>query len=205
MGDSTKSTTPDVINVNHLLVRKAQEAMRESKRQQKILLDHSLANHEVAARIYHSALLLLAANTRQEIAQIIRSYLPPILDVAGAGLLVAKDGILAEENVGTPLTPSFLHSLTAKDGIFLGAPNKAHVQAFTAAALEVPPPKIPPSAAFIALPQDLPATTGAAVLMLGGKAKDSFAPSQGAEMLMQLTTKIAVALAARAPMRPASK
>ena len=200
MGDSSKSTTPDIINVNHLLVRKAQEAMRESKRQQKILLDHSLANHEVAARIYHSALLLLAANTRQEIAQIIRSYLPPILDVAGAGLLVAKDGILAEENVGTPLTPSFLRSLTAKDGIFLGAPNKAHAQAFTAAALEVPA-----SAAFIALPQDLPAATGAAVLMLGGKAKDSFAPSQGAEMLMQLTTKIAVALAARAPMRPASK
>ena len=198
MGDSSKSTTPDIINVNHLLVRKAQEAMRESKRQQKLLLDHSLANHEVAARIYHSALLLLAANTRQEIAQIIGTYLPPILDVAGAGLLVAKDGILAEEDVGTPLTPSFLHSLTAKDGIFLGAPNKAHAQAFTAAALEVPP-----SAAFIALPQDLPATTGAAVLMLGGKAKASFAPSQGAEMLMQLTTKIAVALAARAPVRPA--
>ena len=123
MGDSTKSTTPDIINVNHLLVRKAQEAMRESKRQQKILLDHSLANHEVATRIYHSALLLLAANTRQEIAQIIRSYLPPILDVAAAGLLVVDNGILAEENVGTPLTPSFLHSLTAKDGIFLGAPR----------------------------------------------------------------------------------
>ena len=198
MGDSSKSSTPDIINVNHLLVRKAQEAMRESKRQQKLLLDHSLANHEVAVRIYHSALLLLAANTRQEIAQIIRTYLPPILDVAGAGLLVAKDGILAEENVGTPLTPSFLRSLTPADGIFLGAPNKAHAQAFTAASL-----KTPPSAAFIALPQDLPATTGAAVLMLGGKAKDSFMPSQGAEMLMQLTTKIAVALAARAPMRPA--
>ena len=194
MGDST---TSDIINVNHLLVRKAQEAMRESKRQQKILLDHSLANHEVASRIYHSSLLLLAANTRQEIAQIIRIYLPPILDVAAAGLLVAKGGILAEADIGTPLTPSFLHSLTPKDGIFLGAPNKAHAQAFTAAALDVPPPEIPPSAAFIALPQDLPASTGAAVLMLGGKAKDSFTPAQGAQFLTQLATKIAVALAAR--------
>ena len=33
---SSNTNTSDVINVNHLLVRKAQEAMRESKRQQKI-------------------------------------------------------------------------------------------------------------------------------------------------------------------------
>ena len=146
----------------------------------------------MAARIYHSSLLLLAASNRQEIAQIINSYFPPILDVAGAGLLVANNGILAD--IGIALTPSFLRSLTAKDGMFLGTPSKAHAQAFTAAALAVPP-----SVAFIALPQDLPATTGLAVLMLGGKAKDSFTPSQGVEMLTQLTTKIAVALAARTP------
>ena len=107
MGDSSKSTTPDIINVNHLLVRKAQEAMRESKRQQKILLDHSLANHEVATRIYHSALLLLAATPAKKSPRLSAATSPPILDVAAAGLLVVEDGILAEENVGIPLNPEF--------------------------------------------------------------------------------------------------
>ena len=192
MTSSDKANETGVIDLNHLLTLKAQQAMREVQRKQKILLDNSMANHDAIRRVYHADLLLLAATSREEIGEAITTYFPPILDVAAARLVADNQHPVANDPFVTRLPSQALNALTDDSGVFLGCPNKEQGNAFTAAGISVPP-----SAGVVRLPKDLPTSSHDIVLLLAGNTKDSFTPSHGIDLLTQLVMKIAIALAAR--------
>ncbi len=192
MSISHKDTKTGIIDLNHLLTLKAQQAMREVQRKQKILLDNSMANHDAIRRIYHADLLLLAATSREEIGEAIATYFPPILDVAAAKLVADSQNQVATDPFVTALPSQTMTALTDDSGVFLGPLNTAQSKAFAAAEIDVPP-----SAAIVRLPQDLPAPAHDIALLLAGHADDSFTASHGTDLLTQLVMKIAIALAAR--------
>jgi len=195
MSLSPKDNASGVIDLNHLLTLKAQQALRDVQRKQKILLDNSMANHDAIRRVYHADLLLLAATNREEIGEAITTYFPPILDVAAARLVADSLNQVSKDPFVTALPSQILTALTDDSGVFLGPPNNAQSKAFTAAGIDVPP-----SAAIVRLPQDLPTPSHDIALLLAGHEANSFTPSHGTDLLTQLVMKIAIALAAR-PLR----
>jgi len=172
MSTSPKDNTSGVIDLNHLLTLKAQQAMREVQRKQKILLDNSMANHDAIRRVYHADLLLLAAVSREEIGEAISTYFPPILDVAAARLVADSQNQVSKDPFVTALPSQMMN--------------------FAAAEIDVPP-----SAAIVRLPQDMPTPSHDIALLLAGHADHSFTPSHGTDLLTQMVMKIAIALAAR--------
>lgn len=192
MSTSPKDNTSGVIDLNHLLTLKAQQAMREVQRKQKILLDNSMANHDAIRRVYHADLLLLAAASREEIGEAISTYFPPILDVAAARLVADSQNQVSKDPFVTALPSQMMNALTDDSGVFLGPLNNAQSKAFAAAGIDVPP-----SAAIVRLPQDMPTPSHDIALLLAGHADHSFTPSHGTELLTQMVMKIAIALAAR--------
>ena len=181
-----------IIDLNHALTLKAHEDMRNVKRQHKMLIDNSMANRDAILRLYHADLILLAAHSQNDITNAIATILPDILDVAAARLISTPESAFANASHVHVTPMDAFHELTCMNGIFLGATNPAQ-QAICAAANITKPDSI----ACVRLPDDLPGTSGAALLMLTGKNKDSFTASHGTELLEQLVMKIAVALAAR--------
>ncbi len=181
-----------IIDLNHALTLKAHEDMRNVKRQHKMLVDNSVANRDAILRLYHADLILLAAHSQNDITNAIATILPDILDVAAARLISTPESAFANASHIHVTPMDAFHELTCMNGIFLGAANPAQ-QAICAAANITKPDSI----ACVRLPDDLPGTSGAALLMLIGKNKDSFTAGHGTELLEQLVMKIAVALAAR--------
>lgn len=188
----TNTEKTRVIDLNHTLTLKAQEAMRDVKRKHKILIDNSMANQHAILRLYHADLILLAANSQNDIANAIKTYLPHILDVEAARLIVSPDSRFAKLNNVCVVSMDHINGLTGSDGIFLGPVNSAQKTVLDMANI-IPPRSI----GCVRLPDDLPGNSGDAVLMLAGKADDSFTASHGTDLLEQLVMKIAVALAAR--------
>lgn len=186
-----------VIDLNHTLTLKAQEAMRDIKRQHKILIENSLANRDAILRLYHADLILLAAISQDDITTAIASHLPEILDVAAARLLVSPDSGFAALSHVSVITAAELNKLTRDNGMFLGPLNSA--QQAVCDMVNIAHPK---SVAFVRLPEDLPGITGAALLMLAGKETNSFTASHGTDLLEQLVMKIAVAILARPQTSP---
>lgn len=188
----TSSEKNSIIDLNHTLTLKAQEDMRHVKRKHQMLVDNSMANQDANLRLYHADLILLAASSQNDIADAIATYLPEILDVAAAKLITTPDSSLSGLSQVLVVSTDAFHELTCMNGIFLGPVNSAQQSVCDAANIQQPE-----SIACVRLPDDLPGTTGASLLLLAGRNKDSFTASHGTDLLEQLVMKIAVAMVAR--------
>ncbi|MEC8729145.1 MAG: DUF484 family protein [Candidatus Puniceispirillales bacterium] len=188
----TSSEKNSIIDLNHTLTLKAQEDMRHVKRKHQMLVDNSMANQDANLRLYHADLILLAASSQNDIADAIATYLPEILDVAAAKLITTPDSSLSGLSQVLVVSIDAFHELTCMNGIFLGPVNYAQQSVCDAANIQQPE-----SIACVRLPDDLPGTTGASLLLLAGRNKDSFTASHGTDLLEQLVMKIAVAMVAR--------
>ncbi|MGB1964689.1 MAG: DUF484 family protein [Candidatus Puniceispirillales bacterium] len=188
----TSSEKNSIIDLNHTLTLKAQEDMRHVKRKHQMLVDNSMANQDANLRLYHADLILLAASSQNDIADAIATYLPEILDVAAAKLITTPDSSLSGLSQVLVVSIDAFHELTCMNGIFLGPVNSAQQSVCDAANIQQPE-----SIACVRLPDDLPGTTGASLLLLAGRNKDSFTASHGTDLLEQLVMKIAVAMVAR--------
>lgn len=188
----TSSEKNSIIDLNHTLTLKAQEDMRHVKRKHQMLVDNSMANQDANLRLYHADLILLAASSQNDIADAIATYLPEILDVAAAKLITTPDSSFSGLSQVLVVSIDAFHELTCMNGIFLGPVNSAQQSVCDAANIQQPE-----SIACVRLPDDLPGTTGASLLLLAGRNKDSFTASHGTDLLEQLVMKIAVAMVAR--------
>jgi uncharacterized protein YigA (DUF484 family) len=188
----TNTDKNSIIDLNHMLTLKAQEDMRNVKRKHQMLVDSSMANRDAILRLYHADLILLAASSQNDIADAIATYLPEILDVAAARLISTPDSSLSNLSHVHVVPIDAFHELTCMNGIFLGPVNAAQQSLCDAANIQQPE-----SIACVRLPDDLPGTSGASLLLLAGKNKDSFTASHGTDLLEQLVMKIAVAMVAR--------
>ena len=188
----TSSEKNSIIDLNHTLTLKAQEDMRHVKRKHQMLVDNSMANQDANLRLYHADLILLAASSQNDIADAIATYLPEILDVAAAKLITTPDSSLSSLSQVLVVSIDAFHELTCMNGIFLGPVNSAQQSVCDAANIQQPE-----SIACVRLPDDLPGTSGASLLLLAGRNKDSFTASHGTDLLEQLVMKIAVAMVAR--------
>ncbi len=188
----TNTDKNSIIDLNHTLTLKAQEDMRNVKRKHQMLVDSSMANRDAILRLYHADLILLAASSQNDIADAIATYLPEILDVAAARLISTPDSGLSNLSHVLVVPIDAFHELTCMNGIFLGPVNAAQQSLCDAANIQQPE-----SIACVRLPDDLPGTSGASLLLLAGKNKDSFTASHGTDLLEQLVMKIAVAMVAR--------
>lgn len=188
----TSSEKNSIIDLNHTLTLKAQEDMRHVKRKHQMLVDNSMANQDANLRLYHADLILLAASSQNDIADAIATYLPEILDVAAAKLITTPDSSFSGLSQVLVVSIDAFHELTCMNGIFLGPVNSAQQSVCDAANIQQPE-----SIACVRLPDDLPGTNGASLLLLAGRNKDSFTASHGTDLLEQLVMKIAVAMVAR--------
>lgn len=188
----TSSEKNSIIDLNHTLTLKAQEDMRNVKRKHQMLVDNSMANQDANLRLYHADLILLAASSQNDIADAIATYLPEILDVAAAKLITTPDSSFSGLSQVLVVSTDAFHELTCMNGIFLGPVNSAQQSVCDAANIQQPE-----SIACVRLPDDLPDTNGASLLLLAGRNKDSFTASHGTDLLEQLVMKIAVAMVAR--------
>lgn len=181
-----------VVNLNHVITKRAQDALRRSSSVQASMIDITTANHEAQQRIHHLALMIVAASSGDELISMVRHTLPSVLGIAGATLVIASHlGVHAHPDC-ISLDEGYLPKLTDGAEFSLGEPVGLQGEVFRNILAESPQ-----SVAFAFLPTILPHQNHDMVLALAGHKKDSFAEGQGTDFLQFIAGMLAVGLLAR--------
>jgi len=182
----------DVVDLSQIITKRAQAALKRSTAIRNSLVDITTANHETQQRVHHLALLICAAQSRDEIANLVADILPDLMDVDAARLVVAEDKPLAHHPKTVTMDIGFLPKLTGGSAYALGTPRGLQGEVFRNILDETPP-----SMACIFLPRITPDQDYDMVLALAGSQADSFTDGHGTEFLEFIAAMLAVALIAR--------
>jgi len=182
----------DVVDLSQIITKRAQAALKRSTAIRNSLVDITTANHETQQRVHHLALLICAAQSRDEIANLVADILPDLMDVDAARLVVAEDKPLAHHPKTVTMDIGFLPKLTGGSAYALGTPRGLQGEVFRNILDETPP-----SMACIFLPRITPDQDHDMVLALAGSQADSFTDGHGTEFLEFIAAMLAVALIAR--------
>jgi uncharacterized protein YigA (DUF484 family) len=181
-----------VVNLGRAVTNRAQAALKRSAIMRKTLLDITTVNHEIQQHNHHLALLIVAAQSRDEIATLIRDTMPKVLDLAAATLVVGDHLDLGQHPKVISLDKGYLPKLTEGSEFALGSPVGLKAEVFRN--LMDTPPK---SVAFAFLPAILPEQDHDIVVAMAGHKNDSFTEGHGTDFLQFIAAMVAVALVAR--------
>lgn len=201
------SLSQRVISLSHEALRRARNAIEDSAAIRQNIAELSAANQTSQARVFQAACLLMAAQSVQDVITAIHDYLPDVLALHGARLVVTKTSPLAADEGVITCSDAEIRKLinadktgNGKTDYILGRPDTLQQQIFkdilppqTVSTALARLPALPPHDGSTAQPEN----DAAMILVLVGLDEQAFTPGHGTELLAFTVTLIAIALQAR--------